>query len=394
MKTLFISTNMMRSSFLFLFTILSVNVAAKDLAMVDEVKGRAFLFNHKGGAFKVYSGAMVKDMNELKVEEGSQVTLSTPDNHVLHLSSGTHIKFLNKMIELKSGNLWIQSMKSTGALEVQTPNSIGKLKQAEVIYSFDDYYNRSQVMVINGSMTFANIMEEELKYEIGTGKFSILENKQNDGIPRQPTSVGKHSFGRIVSLFQDIKAGNKFYMPKVQKKVVPQPKKMPEPVLNREIASVKKNNAQIIFIDSVAKPVLRNPASADGKPVGAADYYKSLHQKKPKKSAVEKTGKEVNVRVFGPVVLEKVPVQAKAVKPFIKKEVQPEGPIVIKSKREPASVPTKVSEKTNLVQELKRSSVFEKSLQNEVQQQKRHTQERNKLIDELKSFDQAYKKEY
>ena len=46
------------------------------------------------------------------------------------------------------------------------------------------------------------------------------------------------------------------------------------------------------------------------------------------------------------------------------------------------------------VNDLKNDTIFEKSLEKSIKTNQRHPQERNSLIDELKSFDQNYKKQY
>jgi hypothetical protein len=272
-------------------------------------------------------------------------------------------------------------MRAEGAIDIQTPNSVGKLKQGEIIYSFDDYYNRSQVMVIQGAMTFANILEEELRYEVTAGKFSILENKLNDGIPRQPTSVGKESFGRVVAIFDNVQPNKKSSRPLMNKALASQMvKSLPSKKVARTIASIGSTakRGKVIFINSPIKMIKRNPASA----TTASDYFNNMEKKKVK-PVVKKSGKHVNIRIFG--------ASYTAIKSVDKKTV---SVVKKRERRMPASIPTQVSEKTQLVQELRRSSPFQKSLKTQVQNQQRHSQERNMLIDELKSFNQEYKKEY
>jgi hypothetical protein len=392
MRTWFISISMNKNNFIATLTLLfTLTANAKTAGMVERVYGKSFLFDEKGQTFSIFKGAKIREMSEIRVEEGSQLTIHTPENHYLHLASGTHVKFLDRAIEIKSGYVWLQSLDSKKPLKVQTANSMGQVSHAEAVYSFDEYHKRSQLMVITGRVPFANIFEEELVYEVTTGQFSILENKLNDGIPRQPTNVGKSSFHKITSVFEAVKPKYNLFeqqKPRVKKQIVPEvapklvPTSRPEPVINRSLASVKpvskkEAKGQIVFIDSTDKNIRRVPASA-------AEYYESLKTPSRKKKASRRvvlTGKVAPIRVFGP-----------------KAEIQKEkvsAPKMLKSvERLPASIPSEINEKTNLVQELQRTSTFESSLQNQLQKQKRHTDEKNRLIDELKSFDQAYQKEY
>ena len=99
----------MNKLIVFIFAILlSSQVMAREVALVSGLTGNAFMI--KNGHTKALSlGDAIEDFAEIYTEEGSQLTLSDHYDHIYYVSGSGHIKFLNKILELKNGYLRIQS---------------------------------------------------------------------------------------------------------------------------------------------------------------------------------------------------------------------------------------------------------------------------------------------
>ncbi|MCO4753825.1 MAG: hypothetical protein KC478_05060, partial [Bacteriovoracaceae bacterium] len=139
------------------------------------------------------------------------------------------------------------------------------------------------------------------------------------------------------------------------------------------------------------KTASRTPASA--KRESAMDYYRSVVPA-PKKKVKRKPKAKVNYYGFdfdkqAPVTVTKAKVKKVPAKKIVK-VVTIQAPTVEKKKtanRVPASIaPAAIVDDIN--------SAFEKSLDQKVQNNKRHSSEVNQLIDELKSFKKDYSKHY
>lgn len=333
--------------------------AASSVAVVNSITGRAFV-SIDGRTQSLKQGDEIEAFSEVFTEVGAQVTLSDYYDHKYHLAGSGHIQFLNKSIELKEGYLWVQSYQDGHTFGVQTANALATFKRAEGIVSFDSFSGRSQLLVTKGQWNYANAFNQVLSQTLSEGQFSFIHMDQDNGSPRIPTPIGYQSFQRITSLFQNIESKQPVQL------------NAPAPTPARQIAS------------EVA-PVIEMHADENAQPkvVSTVDpamesQLMKLYEAKlaPKKTAPKKwkptyeNKSKVTVRVFGSP----------------KQEKKSPAKTPMKKQRAPASVSPASAPVSG--------DAFESKLMQEYKNQMRHSSETNKLINELKSFQQDYVQGY
>src|SRR5690606_4089249 len=125
----------------------------------------------------------------------------------------------------------------------------------EFIASYDQQTARSQVLVMNGSVEVANILNKNLKYTVEAGTFTTVDPEKEGGHPRAPTRIGEASLNSAIAEFKSI------------------PTKASELTPARAIASVQEitpaKKGEILFISSVK----RAPASVAPAPKTVAKKY-------------------------------------------------------------------------------------------------------------------------
>jgi hypothetical protein len=72
------------------------------------VKGNVFAI-HQGVTYKLNMGDYIEDFVEILTEENGQISFSDFHDHTYHVSGSGHIKVMNKITEIRSGSLWVQS---------------------------------------------------------------------------------------------------------------------------------------------------------------------------------------------------------------------------------------------------------------------------------------------
>jgi hypothetical protein len=385
-------------SVIILFT-LSMATHAKTVARVIEVDGNAFSFMGKKASSLKY-GSKLEDLSEIMVEDGSTLSLVNSAGHVFHVNGGSLVKLYKGIVELKNGHVWIQSKSEEKGL-FNTSNSIGQYGKGQFIYSFDNISGKTQLLVLKGTVKFSNALEPKLFTKVSSGHFSLVEQNYENGLPRSPTKVGLKSYKQMKNTFakfeklQNNEIETMLWGPPVAKK-------------SRSIASVvpkaKKSygatggSGKIITIRTIQSSGGRVPASAS-----PMEYYQEIKRKNAWKFKPMKSTKVAPIRYFGQkpsskkqvstnVVTTKVNTKAVSAIPANTEVAVKTAVTVVTAPKKASRVPASVG-KSQLIEDLKRSD-FEKSLNVGAEKDKRHSNEVNHLIDELKSYKKDFKKDY
>jgi hypothetical protein len=333
------------SSSFFLLT-LSLSVWAKPVAQVVEVKGAVFMVGADGKTSALKLNQHLEDRSEIMVEEGASITLNDYYDATYHLTGGSHLKFFDKSVQLKRGKTWIQSMNAKYPLALTTANGSANFSKGEFISTFDQASNRSQFLVVNGEVEVSNVLDQNMKYTVPAGMFTMVDPEVENGVPRAPTKVGLASLEKALAEFKGL--------PETMKAATPA----------REIASVVEaapapvKKGEIIFITSTE----RAPASVDA---GVAHKYLK---------------KLVSKKAVAPVV-EAAPVPIKIYGTSWKKTEPAEAP------RSPASIQLGAPTMPKIVvPALRNDPEFDNSLKKQEIQQPKYSKELQTLINDLKSY--------
>jgi hypothetical protein len=360
----------------------------------------------------------------LTEDDGSQISFVISMIILIIVSGGSHIKVMNKIMEVRDGHLWVQSENRREEFSVQTSNSNAYFIDGEFIVSYNSQSGKSQVLVVNGEVSYSNILEAHLKYPVQSGQFSFVEQNFENGRPRNPTNIGFKSFKTVMSLFEGVKPADKGFEEVMTAHIKDMEFKRKQAIddaspggtekgVSRKIASVEEKTTskkikkgKIIFLSATQKShkkgVKRNPASAmpvtgkayfhhltapKKKTVKKGHYHKKAHKKKMKKATAP-------VRVFDfsddnyPEFPKKT-VEMKPETPALKEE--PEIRVIsVPSPKKVDRMPASVTPVTQNHEE----RMFEQSLKKEYEEQKKHPEEVNELIDELKNYREDFNKYY
>lgn len=357
---------------------------AKIVARVLDVKGNAFSFYGKKAVTLKY-GSKLTDLSEVMVEDGSTLSLVNSKGHIFHVNGGSLVKLFDGIMELKNGHVWVQSNNKQGGL-INTSNSVGVFDEGEFIYSFDNISGKTQLLVLTGEVKFSNAIEPELRTNIASGYFSLIDPKYENGIPRGATKVGLQSYKEMKSVFAHF---DKLQNTNFEHLLWGEKKESSS--MGRGIASVPQSSTsskkgRLITIKTY-KSSGRIPASVGDSPL---QYYNDLKKKDAWKYKPVQNSKTAPVNYFGytPSKRHTVSVKPNRVKAGKVVVIPAKKQTKKYSDRAPASI-----KKLNLINDLKKSG-FESSLEIESGKIKRNPEEVNHLIDELKSYSKDYQKEY
>lgn len=338
------------SSSVLLFS-LSLAVYAKPVAQVTELTGSVFVVNPDGKTSALKINQHIEDKSEIMVEEGANISLNDYYDATYHLIGGTHLKFFNKSVQLKKGKTWIQSLNSRHPLALTTANGAVDFWKGEFITTFDQSSGRTQVLVVNGEVEVSNVLDENMKYTVAAGTFTMVDSEVENGLPRTPTKVGLQSLNNALAEFKQLPE-------KIKDAQIEEP--------SRGIASVEEKapvkKGEIIFITTN-----RLPASVEG---SAHKYYKKKVSKKW--SAPE--ANPVPIRFYG--------TSYKAMEPYLAPKIEP-----VPAPRQPASVQNVTPEiSKKAVQSLANDPEFAGSLKKHSAEQPKYSKELDSLIHDLKSY--------
>lgn len=368
-----------------------LSLAQTPLAVVQKVSGGAFMTTSKGRTIPVQKGQHIYDLAEINTTLGAEVSFNDYYDHQYHLSGAGNIKFMNKVIELRRGYLWFQALgQNNHGFYLQTANAQMGLAPGEGVLSFDPAKDKSQLLSLKGGFVFGNLLDTQLNVRVRSGQFSFVDLDYQEGVPRSPTPVGQESFGKIVGLFQKVQPldGTREasrYEFVAQKSAQENKSRSSNRVSSRRPASVEsqKGEAQskasgIRFLPLEYKSELERQRRSLLRAYDKEQKKRKKPQRSPAETKVKKLGVPLNV--YGAPESHKSQGQERApasVRPS--REVEK----IIDQARKPASVSPQ-----------KQLDGFERVLQKEYREQKRHPEEVNQLIDELESFNQDFEQGY
>ncbi len=297
----------MKFNLILALTFLLNHAYAGVVASVKEVSGNVFTFEPNGETHVVQKGMVLNDLSELMTEDSAQVTIVNHLDQTIHLSSGTHIKFLNRILEVQNGTVWVLSKSNDSAVSVQTSNAKTNYNLAEFIMSYDNSSGKSQLFVINGEVEFSNMLENDLKYDVTTGKFSYISKDYENNTPREPTLIGFDSYKNLVSEFKGIKPQDIGF----EKSLALNQKDSNRTIASaggieveptEEIKTIQQqptNKGQIIYLRTVEGSV-RAPASV----LSSSEYYQKLKKQGQAKKELNKMVNKVEVKIHRPQLVE------------------------------------------------------------------------------------------
>jgi len=353
---------------------------AGPVALIQSVSGNAFVYS--GGKTKsLVPGDTVDDFSEIIIEVGGQVSFADYYNHRFHLSGSGHVRLLKRMVDLKQGYLWIQSS-DYGKSLVQTANSKITYTRGELITSFESDTGKTQVLSVKGFVDFANLLQEDVVVTIPEGNFSFIDKNYAEGIPRNPTQIGFNSFKKLTALFPGVSPLTSVDGIISQMKIQDQhdTSSASRKIASLPVASSSEQAGEFIYLKKPEKVKVKKFDPERYTSRLAREVLKTRTKKSFHPPAHYSGKSNVQVNFYG--------------------EAARRSPASSKSKASQVRAPASVSSADSMPLhynpqvEVKQGNAMESSLVNQYKKQMRHTNEVNRLIDELKSFDQDYKKSY
>jgi hypothetical protein len=177
--------------------------AAVSYGRIVDIKGSAFI-SYEGQTHEIKKGEVIYNASELIVEHSGQVTFTDNADHRFHLGSASTVAVDAGSVELRSGDMWVQSINSSEEAELTSANAKVNYKSGEAILSYDSVKGKTQLMVINGLMKFSNLRAPELNLTVAEGNFSFVDQTFEEGMPRDPTPVGQKTYGQLVAMFNGV----------------------------------------------------------------------------------------------------------------------------------------------------------------------------------------------
>ncbi len=193
---------------LFVLVLLSFNLYAVEETKVSfgriiDLKGEGFI-SYKGKTRELKKGETLEIGAEIVIEHSGQVTFTDNADHRFYLGNSSSARVYGGSVELREGDIWFQSLNKNDDFKILSANAAVTYQGGEAIISYDSLKGKTQLMVINGIMTLANLRATELNLKVSEGHFSFIENAYEDGAPRDPTPVGERTYGRLISLFKGV----------------------------------------------------------------------------------------------------------------------------------------------------------------------------------------------
>lgn len=196
---------MNKTSLFVVAALFSVNLFAAEahFGRVVDLKGEGFI-SAGGKTRELRKGDTIEMGAEIVIEHTGQVTFTDNADHRFHLGNASSAAVSGKGVELRSGDLWFQSLNKNDTYTIKTANALVEYTGGEAILTYDSSKGKSQLMVINGMMKLANLRQNELNLTVGEGHFSFVDNAYDEGAPRDPTPVGEKTYGQLVALFNGV----------------------------------------------------------------------------------------------------------------------------------------------------------------------------------------------
>jgi hypothetical protein len=170
---------------------------------VLDVKGNANFVDQKNNSKNIFLGNFIPENVTVSVATGSQLTLEYFDGTKFFISGNSNIELKEKII-LIEGTVWYQSKQDKVSKVFETVNGLLEVKKADVVLDYLPSIKKSQVFVLSGNATFANVFAPERKELLVSGEISFIQKDFQQGAPRRPTVIGKESLMAVIKKFKDV----------------------------------------------------------------------------------------------------------------------------------------------------------------------------------------------
>jgi hypothetical protein len=273
---------------------LSFAETAKPLGRIVEVHGAGFI-SYQGTTHELKKGEPVYPNTEIVVEHSGRVTYSDNLDHRFHIGNASSFAVTNSGVELRAGDVWIQSLNKEESYKLSTANAVVEFNNGEAIMTYDSSKGKSQLMVINGLMKFSNLRTLDLNLSVSEGNFSYIDNVYEEGAPRDPTPVGTKTYNAMVGQFKGVS-------PMQQK--VEHVAEVATHEAKREVASVHevKNEVKPATAHDVALEEYKNSMLEKKSSKHVTKENKIVYSHKSSKKVTVKNNAEVSplvVHIFG-----------------------------------------------------------------------------------------------
>lgn len=170
---------------------------------VVDIKGSGFI-SFEGRTHEIKKGEVIYANSEIIIEHSGQVVFTDNADHKFHLGNASSAAVFAGKVELRSGDVWVQSLNKTDEYKITSANASVLYTGGEAIFSYDSVKGKTQLMVINGLMKLANLRSPELNLTVAEGNFSFVDPSFEEGMPRDPTPVGEKTYGQLISMFPGV----------------------------------------------------------------------------------------------------------------------------------------------------------------------------------------------
>ncbi len=179
------------------------NASAVKFGRIVDIKGSGFI-SYNGKTHEIKKGEEIYADSELIIEHSGQVTFTDNADHRFHLGNASTAAVFAGKVELRSGDLWVQSLNKNDEYTLTSANASVSYTGGEAILSYDSVKGKTQLMVINGLMKLSNLRAPELNLTVAEGNFSFVDMSFEEGMPRDPTPVGQKTYGQLVAIFSGV----------------------------------------------------------------------------------------------------------------------------------------------------------------------------------------------
>jgi hypothetical protein len=324
---------------------LSARAAVTQFGRIVDIKGAGFV-SYGGQTHEIKKGEVINVNSEIIIEHSGQVTFTDNADHQFHMGNASTAAVYVGKVELRSGDMWVQSINKTDDYQLVTANASVSYQGGEAILSYDSSKGKTQLMVINGLMKLSNLRSPELNLTVSEGNFSFVDMDFEEGMPRDPTPVGKKTYGELVALFPGVAPMDKHSAEIFKEKTAE------APAAKRSVASVEEPvAAQPKVAAEELEKEYKNEVMKLKKPAHVVTAAVKSEKKKTVKKLTPVTSK-LEVKIYGLAGSEASATMAIYDIPAVVKEKKVEVlPVTSAGSRAPASVPeTAVPEHTVLDQ--------------------------------------------
>ena len=170
---------------------------------IVDIKGSGFI-SYEGRTHEIKKGEVIYVNSEIIIENSGQVVFTDNADHKFHLGNASTAALFAGKLELRSGDVWVQSLNKTDDYLLTSANASVNYTGGEAIFSYDSVKGKAQLMVISGLMKFSNLRSPELNLNVAEGNFSFVDPTFEEGMPRDPTPVGQKTYGLLVGMFPGV----------------------------------------------------------------------------------------------------------------------------------------------------------------------------------------------